>query len=381
MSISRRKFIESASLALAGMAAGGKVSAATVSSRDQNDPAFRTAVTSGNGIPGVYKLGNFELQSGEVIPEARLSYATHGTLNADHTNVIVYGTWYSGRHSDNAAMIGEGRALDPTKYFIIVPDMFGNGLSSSPSNTSGAAYPKGFPLVTVYDNVEAQYRLLRDHFAVEHVELVTGFSMSAQQAFHWGALHSGFVERIAPVCGSSKTSTHNWLFLEGVKQALIADPTWETEPGPGLRAFSTVYASWFASQSFYREGLHLGMFGEPLPSMAEFLERVTAHFGSFDPRDLLAMLATWQAADLSAHSRFQGDWQKALGAITATAVVMPCSHDLYFPPEDNEIEVSMMPSARLEVIPSIWGHLAGGPGYPSDGIEFVEKQLQGLLKN
>ncbi|MEE2708281.1 MAG: hypothetical protein VYA69_01625, partial [Gemmatimonadota bacterium] len=149
MSISRRKFIESTALALAGMAAGGKVSAATVSSRDQNDPAIRTAVSSGNGTPRVYKLGDFKLQSGEVIPDARLSYATHGTLNADHTNVIVYGTWYSGRHSDNAAMIGEGRALDPTKYFIIVPNMFGNGLSSSPSNTSEAAYPEGFPLVTV----------------------------------------------------------------------------------------------------------------------------------------------------------------------------------------------------------------------------------------
>jgi len=331
-------------------------------------------------MEGVYELGEFELQSGAVMPDARLSYATHGTLNADHTNAVVYATWYVGRHDDNAAMIGEGRALDPTKYFIVVPDMFGNGLSTSPSNTSEGSYPDGFPLVTVYDNVEAQYRLLRDHLEVEQVQLVAGFSMSAQQAFHWGALHSAFVERIAPICGSSKTSTHNWLFLEGAKRALIADPTWETDPGPGLRAFATVYASWFASQSFYREGLHLGMFGEPLPSMGEFLDVVTSIFGSFDPRDLLAMLATWQAADLSAHLRFEGDWRKALGAITATAVVMPCSHDLYFPPEDNEIEVSMMPNAKLEVIPSIWGHLAGGPAFASDGIEFVEKRLRSLLQ-
>ena len=319
-----------------------------------------------------------------ILPNARLSYATHGELNADRTNAIVYATWYAGRHDDNAAMIAEGRALDPTEYFIVVPDTFGNGLSSSPSNTPKTLDSGGFPLVTAYDNVEAQYRLLRDHFEVERVELVAGFSMSAQQAFHWGAfhwgaLHSGFVERIAPICGSSKTSTHNWLFLEGVKRALIADPTWETGPGPGLRAFATVYASWFASQSFYREGLHLGMLGDPLPSMAEFLDVIASIFGSFDPRDLLALLATWQAADLSAHPRFRGDWKKALGSITARAVVMPCRHDLYFPPEDNEIEVSSMPNATLEVIPSIWGHLAGAPMFASDGIEFIERQLKNLL--
>ncbi len=332
-------------------------------------------------MEGVYDLGEFELQSGVVLPNAQLSYATHGRLNADRTNAIVYATWYAGRHDDNAAMIGEGRALDPTKYFIVVPDMFGNGLSTSPSNMPRATGLEGFPLVTVYDNVEAQYRLLRDHFDVERVQLVAGYSMSAQQAFHWGALHSGFVERIAPICGSSKTSPHNWLFLEGLKRALNADPTWESQAGPGLSAFATVYASWFASQSFYREGLHLRIFGEPLPSMAEYLDLVTSIFGSFDPRDLLALLATWQAADLGTHPRFEGDWKKALGSITARAVVMPCRHDLYFPPEDNEIEVSSMPNARLEVIPSIWGHLAGGPAFASDGIEFVEKQLQDLLLN
>jgi homoserine O-acetyltransferase/O-succinyltransferase len=330
-------------------------------------------------MESVYDLGEFELQSGAVVPNARLSYATHGTLNADRTNAIVYATWYAGRHDDNAAMIAEGRALDPTKYFIVVPDAFGNGLSTSPSNTPPT--DEGFPLVTPYDNVEAQYRLLRDHLEVERVQLVVGYSMSGQQAFHWGALHSGFVERIAPLCGSSRTSPHNWLFLEGVKRALVADPTWESEPGPGIRAFSTVYASWFASQSFYRDGLHLGMLGDPLPSTEEFLDVVTSIFGSFDARDLLALLATWQAADVSVHPQFQGDWGKALGSITAKAVVMPCRHDLYFPPEDNEIEVSMMPNATLQVIPSIWGHLAAHPLFASDGIEFIEQQLQDLLSN
>ena len=86
-------------------------------------------------MEGVFELGNFRLQSGEVLANAQLSYETHGSLNADKTNVILYPTWYSGRHDDNRGAIGSGKAMDPDKYFIVVPDMFCNGLSSSPSNT------------------------------------------------------------------------------------------------------------------------------------------------------------------------------------------------------------------------------------------------------
>ncbi len=95
-------------------------------------------------MESVYNLGDFQLQSGVVLPKARLSYATHGTLNDDRTNAIVYATRYAGRHDDNAAMIGEGRALDPTKYFIVVPDMFGNGLSNL-SGQDGYLLPGGLP--------------------------------------------------------------------------------------------------------------------------------------------------------------------------------------------------------------------------------------------
>ena len=77
---------------------------------------------------GTFKLGDYKLDSGVELADAILGYETHGKLNADKSNVILYPTWYTGRHMDNRAAIGEGRALDPTKYFIIVPDMFGSFL-------------------------------------------------------------------------------------------------------------------------------------------------------------------------------------------------------------------------------------------------------------
>ena len=83
----------------------------------------------------IFELGSVPLRMGATLRGAQLAYKTYGTLNPDKSNAIVYPTWYSGQHYDNEWLIGEGMALDPAKYFIIVPNMLGNGLSSSPSNT------------------------------------------------------------------------------------------------------------------------------------------------------------------------------------------------------------------------------------------------------
>ena len=140
-------------------------------------------------VEGRFNLGDFELQSGQVIPDAFMGYATHGSLNEKRDNVIVFPTWYTGRHDGVEPYVGSGKALDPERYFIVVPDMFTNGLSSSPSNCAPPINGINFPLVTPYDNVAAQYRLLTEHFGVTGVDLAMGFSMSGQQAYHWGAIY------------------------------------------------------------------------------------------------------------------------------------------------------------------------------------------------
>jgi len=140
----------------------------------------------------------------------------------------------------------------------VIVDMFGNGVSSSPSNH--AAFPG---LVTVADNVRAQRRLLAQVFGVERLACVYGFSMGAQQAYHWAALYPAAVERAVVVCGSAKTSVHNKVFLEGLLAVLEAAPEYSGNgrfsavPHKALRAFARVYAGWCMSQDFFRAGLHL----------------------------------------------------------------------------------------------------------------------------
>lgn len=330
----------------------------------------------------IFEAGDVMLQSGTLLPAVRIAYVTHGTLNAARDNAIVYPTHYAGTHDSNAWAIGPGKALDPDKYFIIVPNMLGNGLSSSPSNTPAPHDGPRFPAVTVRDNVMLQHRLVTEMFGISTLKLVTGHSMGALQTFQWGALFPDMVQRIAPFCGSARTSRHNWLFLEGCKASLLADAAfaggdYSAPPVTGISAFARVYAGWAWSQTFFREHLDRDRLG--LPSMEAFLSLAwEPSFQAIDANDLLAMLGTWQAADISADPRFAGNFEHALATITARALVMPCRSDLYFPPEDSAIEVAHMPHAQLQVIPSVWGHMAGGGLNPEDAA-FIDAALAQLL--
>jgi homoserine O-acetyltransferase/O-succinyltransferase len=329
----------------------------------------------------IFDLGDFTLQSGATLRDAKLAHKTYGTLNANKSNVIVYPTWYSGQHYDNEWLIGEGMALDPENYFIIIPNMFGNGLSTSPSNTPQPYNKARFPKVSFYDNVSAQHQLVTKAFGIEKIALVTGWSMGAGQTYQWGVSYPEMVERILPFCGSAKTSLHNIVFLEGVKAALQADAAWEQgwyhePPTTGLRAVGRVYAGWGLSQAFYREKTYLQ---QGYSSLEDFLVAFwEGFFLKKDANNLLTMLWTWQNGDIGSTPGLDSNFEKALAAIKAKAIVMPAEMDLYFPPEDNENEVKFMPNAELRVIPSVYGHFAGGGMNPIN-TKFIDDSLKELL--
>jgi homoserine O-acetyltransferase len=330
----------------------------------------------------VFEAGDVVLQSGITLRGAKLVYKTYGTLAPDRGNVILYPTSYSAQHSDIEWLIGPDRVLDPARYFIVIANMFTNGLSTSPSNVATPFDRGRFPLVTVTDNVRVQHRLLTELFGVTRLAMVYGWSMGGQQTYHWASLYPEMVERACVVCGSARTSPHNFVFLEGVKAALMADPAWrdgwfQEQPLRGLRAMGRIYAGWALSQTFYRQELWRGL---GYSSLEDFL--ISGWEGNFlrrDANNLLAQLRTWQEADISANDRFKGDLKAALGAIKAKTLVMPGSTDLYFQVDDNAEEVPHIPHGKLLPIPSIWGHRAGNPIANKDDERFLAKAVRELL--
>ena len=329
-----------------------------------------------------FELGDFELQCGQVLPDAQLSYQTYGQLNAQRSNCILYPTSYGAQHTDIDWLIGPSGILDSDRYFVIIPNMFSNGLSSSPSNCVAALRYARWPEITHLDNVRAQRRLLREVFDIERIALVYGWSMGAQQALHWGALYPDEVERICAVCGSARTSPHNRVFLEGVKAALTGDPSWRDGwfEGPaerGTRAMGRVYAGWAMSQTFYREELwrHFGAV-----SLEDYIVRFwEANFVRRDANDLLAQLGVWARSDISANPQFMGDLSAALGAVSARAIIMPGSSDLYFTAEDSRLETAQMPNAEFRPIESSFGHRAGNPTHWQADQQILRQAVRDLF--
>ncbi|KAK6435400.1 hypothetical protein LTR95_008415 [Oleoguttula sp. CCFEE 5521] len=344
-----------------------------------------------------YALGDFTLQSGGTIPNASIAYKTFGSSS---NPAIIYPTWYSGTIATNEWLIGKDKTLNPDKYYIVIVALFGNGESSSPSNRPDI--PKPFPNVTVYDNVKAQYQLVTKELGIKHAKAVLGWSMGAGQTFQWATQYPDFMDYIAPFCGAAKTSLHNQVFLEGVKSALLGPKSaasggickGETSSGDkyrewsdeektvGLKALGRVYAGWGFSQAFYREKVYETVLG--FKGLEDFMVGWWEGWAlSKDPENMLVMLHTWQAGDCSAQEPYNGDFKAAMQGIKAKALVLPAKTDLYFPPEDSEIEVeNMRPGiGKLAVFPSIWGHWAGGPGDSKDDVKWLDDQLREFFES
>ena len=330
----------------------------------------------------VFELGDVTLQSGAVLGNAKLGYKSYGTLGAARDNVIVLPTFYTGTHERNEGYLRTVPALDPERYFIVSVNLFGNGVSSSPSNTPPPFDGPRFPDITMFDNVACQHRLLTERFGVERIALVAGWSMAGCQSYQWAAQYPDMVEAIMPFCASARTSPHNVVFLEGVKAALKADCAFNggdytSPPEAGLKAFGRVYAGWAFSQTFFREQLHRELGFETVEDLLADWERDHLHW---DANDLLAKLWTWQHGDISANDRYCGVFVNALEAIQARAILIPCTTDLYFPPEDNAFEARHMPNAKLRPYESPWGHCVATPGRHRDFMAFLNECATELLR-
>ena len=329
----------------------------------------------------IYNLGDAALQSGEVLPNAFLAYKTYGVLNEKKDNVIIYPTAFGDQHNQNEWLIGEGMALDPQKYFIIIPNLLGNGLSSSPANTPPPFDKENFPQVSIYDNVQFQYQLVTEKFDVQRIALVVGWSMGGLQSFQWGASYPDMVERIASFCGGAKTWPQTYVVLEGMKAVLMAAVGFNSSKlksltSADMRAVGRVYAGWGLSQAYYREELYHEM---GFDSLGDFLSGVWENsFMKMDPHNVLAMISTGQDADISANPIYNGNFDKALKSIKAHACIMPGSTDLFCTAEENEYEAKHIPNAVLKPIESIWGHFSGRGINRADNI-FIDNQLKRVL--
>jgi len=151
-------------------------------------------------------IPDFKTSEGKLIRNCKVSYVTLGKLNANKSNAILFPSWFGGKSNDLKGFAEE--IIDTTKYFVILVDALGNGLSSSPSNTPN------FPDITIHDMVFAEHELLTRILKINHVYAVMGISMGGMQTFEWLASYPDFMDKALPIVGTPKQSAQDALLWE-----------------------------------------------------------------------------------------------------------------------------------------------------------------------
>lgn len=170
-------------------------------------------------------FGNFELENGSVILDFHVGYRTLGRLNADKSNAILWLTWLGGTSQDLLEFIGPGKVLDSSKYFVVLVDAIGDGVSTSPSNSQTQPLMK-FPTFSIRDMVEAEHRLLTDVLHLSHLYAVMGISMGGMQTFCWALTYPNFMDVAIPIFGSPQSTSFDKLLWTTEIDAIESDPAW-----------------------------------------------------------------------------------------------------------------------------------------------------------
>jgi homoserine O-acetyltransferase len=332
----------------------------------------------------IFNLGDFKLQSGITLPNAVLSYKTHGTLSPKKDNVILFPNILGGVPEVLEAYIGEGRPLDPTKYFIVLPGNFGNSISSSPSNTASPFEKGAFPDVFIADDINAQYKMLTDLWGITELQLVLGWSVGALQTFEMAVRYPSFVKRAASIAGAPRPSPWTKLWLKSVVEETITSN--EHYNGGfyqnasllqgSLRRQAHLTALTLPPIGFYREGQELWK----NIGFTSFEDSIIRFWESFwlpqDPNDIVTSAKKARFADPARLA--DGDIEQALKRITAKFAVVAFTGDNMFPPAEGKIDASRVTNCTFTEITSIYGHLATF-GMAGEDIAAIDKVLAELL--
>jgi homoserine O-acetyltransferase len=337
--------------------------------------------TSTNAVKEkTFQLGDFRLESGIVLPKAYIKYVIYGSLNKEKSNAILLPSWYGADFTGYDGIIGKDKALDTSKYFLILSELFANGHSSSPSNTPPPYNGPLFPSISIRDNVKATHELIIQEFKLQKLKAVIGLSMGAQQAFQWAVSYPDMVERIVANCGTAKTYPHGYIRLESAINTIEADSAWNNgfynaPPKKGIKAWTYHWLSWFLSQEWYRKEMYK-QWG--YPTLDSLVNAFTKRFEEKDANNMISQARTWQKNNIAETPGFDGNIENTLKTIKCKVLYMPCVTDLYFPLEDAEYERKFIRNVEFAPIPSLWGHLASGGRDPKDN-QFINGKINTFL--
>ncbi len=325
-----------------------------------------------------FELGDFELESGEVIEGAFLTYVTHGELNEAGDNAILVLPSLMANHTRHDFLIGPGLALDPERYFIIAANTLGNGHAISPSN-SETQPGFDFPQFSIRDMVNAQHQLVTEEFELDGLLAVVGLSMGGMQTYEWAASYPDFMEAIVPIITMGKTTAWVTAIWENHRRAIMADfdaaegdePATDTGFRAAIGGLMVWARHWHWMDEEFAED-NLGV----LDWLAGLEDTLAA---AWDPVNYVYQTRAEDLHDISEAPGMTGDYEEALRSIEVPALLMPGTYDILHPVDDSRRAAELMPNATLVEIESPIGHLGGG-GTLQEDVDLMNSEIGAFLE-
>jgi homoserine O-acetyltransferase len=312
--------------------------------------AFLLAVTAfaQNGEQQFAQLGDFQLDNGQVISDCRVGYITYGQLNADRSNAVLFPSWFTGTAHDLVDLIGPGKLVDSSKYFVVTLDALGDGVSTSPSNSRLQPHMK-FPQISIRDMVRSQYRLATEVLHLTHVKAVMGISMGGMQTFQWMVTYPGFMDKAIPIVGSPHLAAYDVMLWRTQNDAIINDPAWnkgDYSDNPARATLGEIEALTIMTPGRYN---HLYTRDQALAS----IEKAKMN-PMFDANDHIRQSEAMMALDVSAS--FGGSMERAARAVKAKLLVIVNATDHYVTP-GPALEFGKLLHAQALMLNNECGHL------------------------
>jgi homoserine O-acetyltransferase/O-succinyltransferase len=298
-------------------------------------------------------LGDFRLESGEVIHECRIGYRTYGNLNSERSNVVLFPTWFTGTTQALDGNIGPGKVVDPGTYYIITVDALGDGVSISPSNS--VPQPRmHFPQFSIRDMVESQHRLLTEHLHLNHVHAVIGISMGGMQTFQWILAYPDFMDRAVPIVGTPRLTPYDLLLWEAEKHAIEEAAEWKNgdyteRPAKAMATVSDIHNLALSTPEHYIELNPGGNFSEKLAAAEDDTLR------GFDTNNWYRQLQAMIGQDI--YHAFGDDPERAAGAVKAKTTVVVATRDHMVNPQPA-LEFARLIHADVVQLEGNCGHLS-----------------------
>ncbi|MEQ1762364.1 MAG: alpha/beta fold hydrolase [Pyrinomonadaceae bacterium] len=296
------------------------------------------------------ELGDFKLESGEMIRDCRIGYRTYGKLNADASNAVLFTTWAGGTTEQAAGQFAPGGLIDTNKYFAIAVDAFANGVSSSPSNSKLQARMK-FPQFTIVDNVNAQHEVLTKVLKIKHLYAVYGISMGGMQTFQWMVSYPDFMDKAIPIVGTPQPAPYDLILWETQNEVLMSDAAWkggEYASNPS-RLFAWGFGKLILTSP---EDVNSKMTRE---QAFDEIAKARKDTGGMDVNDNIRQIRGMLSLDVT--KNFAGSWERAAAVVKAKVLVIVATKDAVVTP-GPALKFAKLINAKTVVLEGNCGHLA-----------------------